>query len=64
MHELSVLSDFLDLFINSTFLLFFIFSFHHFFLPFNFPEVKWLKLLRTLTEEIGSNDKNFSSTDR
>ena len=39
MHELSVLSDFLDLFINFTFLLFFIFIFQHFLLPFIFPEV-------------------------
>ena len=39
MHELSVLSDFLDLFINFIFLLFFIFIFQHFLLPFNFPEV-------------------------
>ena len=40
MHELSVLSDFLDLFINFTFLLFFILGFQQFLLPFNFPEVK------------------------
>ena len=62
MHELSVLSDFLDLFINFTFLLFFIFIFQHFLLPFIFPEVKLLITLRTVAEEMGSNDKNFSST--
>ena len=37
MHELSVLSDFLDLFINFTFLLFFILNLQHF----NLSEVKW-----------------------
>ena len=36
MHELSVLSDFLDLFIIFTFLL----ILKQFLLPFNFPEVK------------------------
>ena len=41
MHELSVLSDFLDLLINFTFLLFFIFIFQHFLLPIIFPEVQW-----------------------
>ena len=40
MHELSVLSDFLDLFIYFIFLLFFILNLQHFLLPFNFPEVK------------------------
>ena len=40
MHELSVLSDFLDLFINFTFLLFFFFCFQHFLLPLIFPEDK------------------------
>ena len=38
MHELSVLSDFLDLFF--TFLLSFIIILKQFLLPFNFPEVK------------------------
>ena len=40
MHELSVLSDFLDLFIIFTFLLSFIIILKQFLLPFNFPEVK------------------------
>ena len=62
MHELSVLSDFVDLFINFTFLLFFILIFQHSLLPFIFPEVKKQITLCTLVEEMGSNDKNFSST--
>ena len=62
MHELSVLSDFRDLCINFTFLLFFIFIFQHFLLPFIFPEVSQEITLRTLAEEMESNDKNFSST--
>ena len=41
MHELSVFSDFLDLFIIFTFLLSLIIVLKQFFLPFNFPEVKW-----------------------
>ena len=40
MHELSVLSDFLDLLIIFTFLLSFIIILKQFLLPFNFPEVK------------------------
>ena len=40
MHELSVLSDFLDLVIIFTFLLSFIIMLKQFLLPFNFPEVK------------------------
>ena len=43
MHGLSVLSDFLDLFIIFTFLLSFIIILKQFLLPFNFPEVKqWI----------------------
>ena len=60
-HELSVLSDFLDLFINFTFLLFFIFLFQHFLLPFIFPEVESSITLRCRRGD-GSNDKNVSST--
>ena len=41
MHELSVLSDFLDLFINFTFLLSFLIFVKQFLLPCHFPEVKW-----------------------
>ena len=41
MHELSVSSDFLDLFIIFTFLLSVIIILKQFLLPFNFPEVKW-----------------------
>ena len=40
MHELSVLSDFLDLFIIFTFLLSFIIILKQFLLPFHFTEVK------------------------
>ena len=40
MHELSVLSDFLDLFIIFTFLLSTIIILKQFLLLFNFPEVK------------------------
>ena len=40
MRELSVLSDFLDLCIIFTFLLFYIIILKQFFLPFNFTEVK------------------------
>ena len=40
MHELSVLSDFLDFFIIFTFFLSFIILLKQFLLPFNFPEVK------------------------
>ena len=40
MHEVSVLSDFLDLFITFIFLLSFFFILKQFLLPFNFLEVK------------------------
>ena len=40
MHELSVLSDFLDIFIILTLFLAFIIILKQFLLPFNFPEVK------------------------
>ena len=40
MHEVSVLPDFLDLFIIFTFLLSFLIILKQFLLPFNFPEVK------------------------
>ena len=40
MHELSVLSDFLDFFIIFTFLLSFFIFLKQFLLPLNFPEVK------------------------
>ena len=41
MHEVSVLSDFFDLFITFIFLLPFLIIHKQFLLPFNFPEVKW-----------------------
>ena len=40
MHEVSVLSEFLDLFITFTFLLSFLVILKQLLLPFNFPEVK------------------------
>ena len=40
MHEVSVSSDFLDLFVNFIFILSFLINLKQFLLPFNFPEVK------------------------
>ena len=40
MHEVSVSSDFLDLFITFTFLLSFLINLKQFLLPFNFTEIK------------------------
>ena len=40
MHEVSVSSDFLDLFITFISLLSFLINLEQFLLPFNFPEVK------------------------
>ena len=41
MHEVTILSDFLDLFITFIFFLLFFIILKQFFLPFNFTKIKW-----------------------
>ena len=62
MHEVSVLSDFLDLFIIFNFFLSFIIILKQFLLLFNFPEVKQQDPLCAFAKEMGSTDESFSNT--
>ena len=65
-HELSVLSDFLDLFINFTFLLFFISIFQHFLLPFVFSVSprRWGLMTITSPSQVMSPQRLTSSSIR
>ena len=62
MHEVSVSSDFFDLFITFIFLLSFLITLKQFLLPFNFPRSSSKITLCYFAKEKGSTDESFSNT--